>query len=99
MLNSLRSLFLSGDSWPNYVRLEWDTDDEEIRCPPTTHLRATIDDLTDALYFVSEDIDDMDVDAGDDIEPPPTGHWAATSSYDIYMVDTTKKAMVTKAAP
>ena len=27
VLNSLRSLFLSGDSWPNYVRLEWGADD------------------------------------------------------------------------
>ena len=35
-LNSLRSLSLSGDPWPNYVRLEWDADDEEIRSPPTT---------------------------------------------------------------
>ena len=34
VLNSLRSLSLSGDSWPNYVRLEWEADDEEIRCPP-----------------------------------------------------------------
>ena len=28
VLNSLRSLSLSGDSWPNYVRLEWEADDE-----------------------------------------------------------------------
>ena len=28
MLNSLKSLSLSGDSWPNYVRLEWDADNE-----------------------------------------------------------------------
>ena len=37
VLNSLRSLSLSGEPWPNYVRLEWDADDEEIHCPPTTH--------------------------------------------------------------
>ena len=30
VLNSLRSLSLSGEPWPNYVRLEWDADDEEI---------------------------------------------------------------------
>ena len=36
VLNSLKSLSLSGDSWPNYVRLEWDADDEEIRSPPPT---------------------------------------------------------------
>ena len=38
MLNSLRYLSLSGESWPNYVRQDWDADDEEIRRPPTTRL-------------------------------------------------------------
>ena len=33
----------------------------------------------------------MDDDAGDKEEPLPTGHWTATSSYDIYMVDTPKE--------
>ena len=65
VLNSLRSLSLSGEPWLNYVRLEWDVDNEEIRCPPTTHLVATVDDLTDMLDFDSEDIDGMDDDAGD----------------------------------
>ena len=36
ILNSLRSLSLLGESWPNYVRQDWDADDEEICCPPTT---------------------------------------------------------------
>ena len=37
VLNSLRSLPLSGDPWPNYVRLEWEADDEEILShPPPT---------------------------------------------------------------
>ena len=53
VLNSLKSLSLSGDSWPNYVRLEWEAGDEVIRCPPTTHFIATIDDLTDVLDFDS----------------------------------------------
>ena len=52
-------------SEPNYVRLEWEAD-EEIRCPPTTHFIATIDDLTDMLDFDFEDIDGMDDDAGDE---------------------------------
>ena len=43
MLNSLKSFSLSGDSWPNYVWLEWDTDDEENRSPPTTHFIAAIE--------------------------------------------------------
>ena len=61
-MNSLRSLSLPGDSWPNYVRLEWGADDEEIRPPPTTHFIATVDDLTDVLDFNFEDIDGMDDD-------------------------------------
>ena len=67
------SLSLSGDSWPNYVRLEWEAGDEEIRYPPTIHLIATIDDLTDVLNFDSEDIDNIDDDEGEEQEPPPTG--------------------------
>ena len=43
------------------------------------------------LDFDSDDISGMDVDAGDDLEPLPMGHWTATSSYDIYMVDTPKE--------
>ena len=66
VLNSLRSLSLSGDPWPNYDRLEWDEDDEEIRDPPTTHLVVTVDDLTDMLDFDSEDIDGMEDDAGEE---------------------------------
>ena len=91
MLNSLKSLSLSEDSWPNYVRLEWDADDDEHRSPPTTHFIATFDDLTDTLDFDSEDIDNMDDDAGEEQEPLPTGRWTTTSSYDIYMVDTPKE--------
>ena len=94
ILNSLRSLSLSEGSWPNYVRQDGDGDDEEIRRPPTTHLVATVDDLTDMLDFDSEDIDGLDDDAGDKEEPLPTGHWTATSSYDIYMVDTPKEGNV-----
>ena len=42
------------------------------------------------LDFDSEDINGMDADEGDDQEPAPIGNWKATSSYDIYMVDTSK---------
>ena len=91
VLNSLKSLSLSGEPWPNYVRLEWDTDDEEIRCLPTTHLVGIIDDLTDMLNFDSEDINGMDEDAGDEEDPAPTGCRIANSSHDIYMVDTPKE--------
>ena len=63
-------------------------DDEEIQSPPTTHFVATVDDLTDMLDFDSKDIGGMDADEGEEQEPAPIGHWKATSSYDIYMVDT-----------
>ena len=88
ILNSLRSLSLSGEPWPDYGQQDWDAEDEEIRRPPTTHFVATVDDLSDMLDFDSEDIDGMDDDVGDEHEPAPIGHWKATSSYDIYMVDT-----------
>ena len=42
------------------------------------------------LDFDSEDIDGMDDDAENDQEPAPTGHWKATSTHDVYMVDTPK---------
>ena len=91
ILNTLMSLSLSGGSWPNYVRQDWDADDREIRRPPTTHFVATVDDLPDMLDFDSEDIDGMDDDAGGEEEPPPTGCWTSTSSYDVCMVDTPKE--------
>ena len=91
ILKTLKSLSLSGEPWPHYGQQGWDTDDEEIQSPPTTHFVATVDDLTDMLDFDSEDIDGMDADAGDDEEPAPTGPWKATLSYDIYMVDTPKE--------
>ena len=78
----------------NYVRLEWDADDDIIRSPPTTHFIAIVDDLTDVLDYGSEDIDGMDDDADKEQgqDPPPTRRWTATSSYDVYMVDTPTKA-------
>ena len=90
ILNSLKSLSLSGEPWPDYGQQGWDADGKEIRNPPTTHFVATVDDLTDMLDFDSEDINGMDADEGDNQEPAPIGHWKATSSYDIYMVDTPK---------
>nr|BDI54621.1 predicted protein [Triticum aestivum] len=48
------------------------------------------------LDFDSEDIDGMDAYEGYDQEPAPIGHWKATSSYDIYMLDTPKQGMAMK---
>ena len=99
ILNSLKSLPLSGEPWPNYGQHGWDADGKEIRGPPTTHFVATVGDLTDMLDFDSEDIDGMDADEGDDQEPAPIGHWKATSSYDIYMVDTPKDGHAEEGTP
>ena len=74
ILNSLKSLSLSGESWPNYVQQDWGADDEGTRRPPTTHLVATVDDLTDMLDLDSKDIDGMDDDAGDEEGPRTSGH-------------------------
>ena len=91
ILNSLKSLSLSGEPWPDYGQQGWDVDDEEIQSPPTAHFIAIVDDLTDILDFNSEDIDGMDDDAGDEQESAPIGHWTTTSSHDVYMVDTPKR--------
>ena len=91
ILNSLKSLSLSGEPWPDYGQQGWDADDEEIQSPPTTHFVATVDDLTDMLDFDSEDIVGMDDDVGDEQEPAPIGHWTTTSSNDVCMVDTPKR--------
>ena len=74
ILNSLKSLSLSGEPWPDYGQHCWDADDEEIRNQPTTHFVATVNDFTDMLDFDSKDIDGMDADEGDDQEPAPIGH-------------------------
>ena len=47
ILSSLKYLSLSGEPWPNCGQDGWDADDEEIQSPPTTHLVAAGDDLTE----------------------------------------------------
>src|SRR3954463_10400588 len=91
ILNSLESLSLSGEPRPNYGLRGWDSDDEEIQSPPTTHLIATVDDLTNMLDFGSEDFDGMDDEDGDELEPAPIGHWISTTPNDVFMVDTPER--------
>ena len=90
ILKTLKSLSLSGEPWPDYNQQDWDADDEEIQSPPTTHFVATVDNLTDMLDFDSKDFNGMDDDVEDKHEPAAIGHWTATSSHDVYMVDTPK---------
>ena len=93
VLSSLKNLSLEKDSQPNYVRFELEADDGEFYFPPATHFIANVEDLTGMLdygpeYIVSTD-DDANEEQGQD--PPFTGRWTATSSYDAYMVDTPKE--------
>src|SRR4051812_27955282 len=90
ILNSLKSLSLSGEPRPDSGLQGWDSDDEEIQNPSTTHLIATVEDLTDMLDFGSEDLDGMDDEHGDEPEPAPTWHWLSTTHNDVLMVDTPK---------
>ena len=73
VLNSLKALSLAGDPQPNYIRFELGADDGEFRFPPTSHIIATIEDLTDMLDY--GDIDGMDDDAEEEQaqNPPFTG--------------------------
>ena len=101
VLNSLKNLSLEKDSQPNYVRFELGADDREFCFPPATHFIATVEDLTDELDYGSEDIDGMDddIDKEQGQDPPFTGRWTATSSYDVYMVDTPKGSGDDKEEP
>ena len=69
--------------------------------PTCHHFIATVDDLTDVLDYGSKDIDGMDDDADKEQgqDPPFTGRWTATSSYDVYMVDTPKGSGNDKEEP
>ena len=94
VLNSLKNLSLMGNSWPNYVPFELEADNGEFRFPPATHFIATVEDLTDMPAYGPEDIDGIDDDADKEQgqNPPVIRRGTATPSYDVYMVDTLKKA-------
>ena len=68
----MRSLLITEEQRPNYAQPGLGAESREFY-PPTTHLIATVEDLTDMLDYGSEYIDGMDDDAGDEQEPPPTG--------------------------
>ena len=92
-LDLIPSLAISEESLQNYAQPGLWTESGEFYVPPTTHFIATVEDLTDMLDHASEDIYGMDDDAGDEQgqDPPFTGRWTATSTYDVYMVDTPKE--------
>ena len=81
----VKSTIPSRGSQLNYIRFDLEADDGELRFPPTAHLIATVEDLTDMLDYGSEDIDGMDDHANEEQGQNPsfTGRWTATSSYDV----------------
>ena len=91
-LDLMRSLAIMEESLPNYAQPALGVESREFYIPPTTHFINTIEDLTDMLDYSFEDINGMDNDAGEEQSqnPPLTGRWTATSTYDVYMVDTPK---------
>ena len=87
ILDRIQNLAISSSV---YDQIGCKADDGEIYIPPTTHLVATIDDLTDVLDY--GEATDMDEDADGTIENTllllNTGRWTTTSTYDVYMVGT-----------
>ena len=90
VLGLIQSLTITEASPPNYTQHRLGAEVGEVFTPPITHLIATIEDLTDMLDYAFEDIDGMDdgVDVKQSQNPPTIGRWTATSTYDVYMVDT-----------
>ena len=75
-LDLMRSLIITEEQCTNYAQPGLGAESGEFYIPPTTHFIATVEDITDMLDYASEDIDGMDVDAGDEQSqnPPFTGH-------------------------
>ena len=71
----MRSLAITEESLPNYAQPGLGAESGEFYVPPITHFIDTVEDLTDMLDYASEDIDNMDDDAGDKQgqDPPFTG--------------------------
>ena len=59
----MRSLIITEEQRPNYAQRGLGAESGEFYIPPTTHFIATIEDLSDMLNYVSEDIDGTDGNA------------------------------------
>jgi hypothetical protein len=92
MLDRIRSMSISDGKTSVYNQIGLKSDNREIYTPPTTHRVTTIDDLTNVLDYGEPSNMEEDADGPTDNTLPPvnTGRWTATSTYDVYMVDTPK---------
>jgi hypothetical protein len=97
MLNRIQKINIADGPSSDQEQVGREADCREFCVPPTAHLVATVEDLTDMLDYAFDEADYMD----EDLDIPPitapslatfnTGKWTATSSYDVYMVDTPVK--------
>ena len=96
MLDRIQSLAISDGRTSVYDQIWEKSGEVGIFNPPSTHLISTVEDLTDVLAYASEEATDMDEDVGEMSDTTSsraithTGTWAATSTYDVYTVDTPK---------
>jgi hypothetical protein len=96
VLDRIQIMSITDGSSSIYEQIGFEANHGEFCVPPTTHLVATIEDLTDMLDYASEEADDMDEDidvmsySDTALPTPTTGKWTTTSTYDVYMVDTAK---------
>lgn len=63
MLDQIQSLKIADGPNPTYTRTGPDADYEDFYDPPTTHLVATVEDLTGILDYSSVEVEDMDYEA------------------------------------
>lgn len=81
-LDQIHTLQISYNQSPTCVKIGFEVDYEDFYGPPTTNFVATVEDLTEALDYASEEHVDMDNEA---YYPTPvnTGQWTATSTYNF----------------
>lgn len=113
MLDWFQKLATLDDPISVYDRISESLGKVDFFDPPTTHIVANVEDLTDDMEGTVDETEDMDEEIGESADNPPTattpsGNWMATSTYDIYMVDTPcasgkgrakKKTMLTTTTP
>lgn len=62
MLDRIQTMTITDGPSSTYARLGLKAGHRDFYAPPTTHLVATVEDLTDMLDYASEEADDMDED-------------------------------------
>ena len=77
-LDRISSMKITDDPTPICAQIGLKTGQDEFFVPPTTHLTATVEDLTDVLDYASEEADYMDKE-DHALTPINARRWTATS--------------------